>query len=191
MDKAAWRARLRRARQEFDAPTRAVAEVRLNQGLLDLAVAQGAQVVAVYAPTGSEADPGPFAMAWRARGGMTAYPRVVRAGHLEFARVTAPGELEPRFRGIFEPGAGCPAVPLAAVDIIVVPLLGFDLAGHRLGQGGGYYDRLLAAPERRALAVGFAFEQQLLAAVPTDAHDVRLDAIVTESGVVMARSRPR
>ncbi|MEY4984381.1 MAG: hypothetical protein RIR62_2647, partial [Pseudomonadota bacterium] len=70
-------------------------------------------------------------------------------------------------------------------QVVIVPLVGFDARGYRLGYGGGFYDRTLAGLRARhdVLAVGFAFAAQELAEVPIDAYDQRLDAIVTESGV--------
>lgn len=70
-------------------------------------------------------------------------------------------------------------------QVVIVPLVGFDARGYRLGYGGGFYDRTLAGLRARhdVLAVGFAFDAQELPEVPIDAYDQRLDVIVTESGV--------
>lgn len=73
--------------------------------------------------------------------------------------------------------------PRVEPDCIVVPLLGFDSRGTRLGYGGGYYDRTLAAMRKRPVLVGFAFSAQELPLVPREAHDVPLDWVVTELGV--------
>ena len=70
-------------------------------------------------------------------------------------------------------------------EVVIVPLVGFDARGYRLGYGGGFYDRTLAGLRARhkVLAVGFAFAAQELAEVPIDQYDQRLDVIVTEGGV--------
>jgi 5-formyltetrahydrofolate cyclo-ligase len=70
-------------------------------------------------------------------------------------------------------------------QVLIVPLVGFDARGYRLGYGGGFYDRTLAGLRARhpVLAVGFAFDAQELPQVPIDGYDQPLDAIVTESGV--------
>ena len=70
-------------------------------------------------------------------------------------------------------------------EVLIVPLLAFDARGYRLGYGGGFYDRTLEGLRARGpvLAVGFAFDAQEVAEVPTEPTDQRLDAVVTESGV--------
>ncbi len=73
--------------------------------------------------------------------------------------------------------------PRVEPDIVVMPLLGFDAKGTRLGYGGGYYDRTLAAMKKRPLLVGYAFAAQELPSIPREPHDRPLDLIVTEAGV--------
>jgi 5-formyltetrahydrofolate cyclo-ligase len=71
------------------------------------------------------------------------------------------------------------------IDIILLPMLGFDRQGGRIGYGAGYYDRFLA--QRRYLKkIGIAFACQEMDRVPTDENDIRMDCIVTEQGVVYA-----
>jgi len=73
--------------------------------------------------------------------------------------------------------------PLAEPDIVLMPLLGFDQQGTRLGYGGGYYDRTLAAMSRLPRLIGFAFSAQELDHIPRETHDIPLDAVVTEQGI--------
>jgi 5-formyltetrahydrofolate cyclo-ligase len=107
-------------------------------------------------------------------------PKVGADGRLRFAHLQLP--LRRNRYGIAEP------VVLKRpprLDLILLPLVAFDAQGRRLGMGGGYYDRLLqrARASRRPLRVGHAFGAQQVAAVPVAAHDVRLDAVVTEQGL--------
>lgn len=71
------------------------------------------------------------------------------------------------------------------MDVILTPLVGFDSKGHRLGMGGGFYDRTLESVKRQAkpIIIGLAFECQRIEAVPTEAWDIPLDAILTEHGL--------
>jgi len=83
-----------------------------------------------------------------------------------------------------EPVARRPMRSARRFDVILVPLLGFDATGGRIGNGGGYYDRALAAPRigRRPQRIGYAYAAQRVELLPMEAFDVRLDAVVTEDG---------
>lgn len=102
---------------------------------------------------------------------------------LEPGQPTGPG----RF-GITEP-ASVQWVGPDDVDFIVVPGVAFDLAGRRLGQGGGHYDRLLAACH--GFKAGVAFHVQLVDEVPVTGGDVAVDVVVTEQGIYPSREQPR
>ena len=75
-----------------------------------------------------------------------------------------------------------PAIDFARVDLILVPGLAFTKDGARLGRGGGYYDRLLASLPPRTRRIGVCFAAQLVAVLPTEPHDQRVERVVTESG---------
>ena len=76
------------------------------------------------------------------------------------------------------------SAPEIEPDLLLVPLLAFDAQGYRLGYGGGFYDRTLAGLRQRKpiLAVGFAYAEQEVDAVPCEGHDQRLDALLTPAG---------
>lgn len=74
--------------------------------------------------------------------------------------------------------------PRAEPDLVIMPLLGFDRAGTRLGYGGGYYDRTLASLTKTPRLIGFAFAAQELDFIPREPHDIPLDAVITEQGVL-------
>lgn len=115
--------------------------------------------------------------AWQ-DGKRVVYPRVCAAG-LEYYEVRDFAGLAPGTFGIPEP-TGSLRLPLDDIDVLVIPGVAFDLAGHRLGYGKGCYDRTLAgcgsSPER----VGLAYEFQLVAQLPADVHDCRINRLVTE-----------
>jgi 5-formyltetrahydrofolate cyclo-ligase len=84
------------------------------------------------------------------------------------------------YLGIAEPLPHCRPVVPAAVDWVLVPGVAFDTRGHRIGYGGGYYDRLLPTLRDDARRIAGAFELQMIDRVPAAAHDLTVDAIVTE-----------
>ena len=88
---------------------------------------------------------------------------------------------------LYEAGFGTLApsdlAPRAHPDLVLMPLLGFDKSGTRLGYGGGYYDRTLAVLKTRPMLVGLAFAAQEIDHIPRAEHDVPLDAVITEQGV--------
>lgn len=170
--KLALRARLRALRDGFSpaGPIRVsdVFAARLRPGL----------IVASYMPLGSEADPAPLADAARAAGCTLALPHVTtRAAPLRFLHWDAAQPLEPGVFGLRQPATDAPEV---RPDIILTPLLGFDAAGNRLGQGAGHYDRAFAA-HPHAWRVGIAWSVQQLDALTPDPWDMPLHAIATES----------
>jgi len=86
--------------------------------------------------------------------------------------------------GVPEP-AGTERCPGPELELVVVPGMAFDLEGRRLGHGGGHFDRLLA--ETAGVRVGLAFEFQVFRRIPAEAHDRRVEAVVTESRVIFCR----
>jgi len=143
-----------------------------------------ASLVAVYRAVGAEFDPEPLAHAMIVTGRALCLPVALERDAPLMFRRWAPGD--PLEIDV----AGCPApLPLAEVvipDLIVTPLLAFDDAGGRLGQGGGFYDRTFAAvPD--AVRVGLAYEGQRVDDLPMQRHDVRLHGVLTEVGYTPAR----
>jgi 5-formyltetrahydrofolate cyclo-ligase len=102
---------------------------------------------------------------------------------MEFRRHTDPYEesdLEAGVWGLRQPGVDAPMV---APEVLFMPLVGFTAKGDRLGQGGGYYDRYLAA-HPQTIAIGMAWDVQEVPELPTELHDMRLSAIVTPTRVL-------
>jgi 5-formyltetrahydrofolate cyclo-ligase len=138
--------------------------------------------VSAYAPMGSEIDPGPLLQRLAAKRAMILMPVVTtRGGVLSFREAGDPALYVPDAVGLPAPP---PEALEAAPEFILAPLLAFDRSGGRLGYGGGYYDRTIAAlragPGVRVM--GLAYEGQAVDAVPRAAHDQLLDAIATEIG---------
>jgi 5-formyltetrahydrofolate cyclo-ligase len=179
------RRRARQVRDAVPAERRAQAAASATTHLLALPGLVTVQRVALFAAVGSELDPAAAVARLRARGVEIVYPRVVRgARRLEFHLVTGEGELAPGAFGIPEPAPDAPVAPVQSIDAFVVPGLAFDAAGARVGWGRGYYDRsLAAAPDR--LRIGYCFDCQLVAEVPSEPSDLPMHVLVTESGVLV------
>ena len=145
---------------------------------------QGLAVVGGYWPMRREFDPLPFITRVLAAGGGVALPGVVvRRRPLEFRAWTTETRMEAGHLQSPHPAEG----PAETPAILLIPLVGFDAAGHRLGYGGGYYDRTLAALAPRPLAVGLGFELGRLASLAPQPHDQAMDCIITEAGLVHPR----
>ena len=86
-------------------------------------------------------------------------------------------DLRPGRFGILEPAKDCPEIPLNQLDLILVPGVAFDLNGHRLGRGRGYYDRLLAQAD--GIKCGVAFDEQIQPELPAEPHDIAMDYLLT------------
>lgn len=143
--------------------------------------------VLLYAAVGAEAPTRPLAEKLMAAGVEVCLPRLKkdRPGEMEIARVSDWGALVPGpFFGIPQPADDVPALAPERLSMVVVPGVGFDRAGRRLGNGGGYYDRFLPQLPERAARVGWAFLLQVVEQLPEEAHDCRVDIIVTEEGVL-------
>ena len=137
-------------------------------------------IVGGYHAIQDEADPALLLAALAKVGAVIAYPRMAQKNAaLDFHRVAEGEALRPGFLNIHEPQAHWQKV---IPDVLLVPLLAFDARGHRLGYGGGYYDRTLALlPQARA--IGIAYAGQEVSSLPAEAHDRTLAAILTENGL--------
>jgi len=147
-----------------------------------LNIAHGS-VVGGYVAINDEADPHILLKKFTLQNCTLAFPRVNAKGEpLVFHRWTPGQNLQRGTYGIPEPSKDW---PLAYPKILLVPLLAFDRNGHRLGYGGGYYDRTLdfLRANSTVRAIGVAYAGQEVAELPREEHDHRLDAIITENGV--------
>jgi 5-formyltetrahydrofolate cyclo-ligase len=138
----------------------------------------GARTLAAYLPHGAEIDPLPILAAAAARGLITALPRITsRAEPMQFHR-WAPGD--PLFTGLYGLRQPAADAPIVTPDLILTPLVGFDRALARIGQGAAFYDRAFARyPAARR--IGLAWSAQEADALPVDPWDVPLHAIATET----------
>jgi 5-formyltetrahydrofolate cyclo-ligase len=178
------RERLGATRRALTPQDRAHRSTLAQAAVLSLPELTSAQTIALYRPMGNEVATDALHQALLHL--RLCYP-ALDGEQLRFLR------FDGRFvRGAhgFERPEGSTEVPLEEIDLLVLPGLGFDRAGGRLGRGAGHYDRLLAQPHR-ALRVGLAYDFQFLTEpVPVEPWDIPLHAICTESGVHRALRPP-
>ncbi|MDA8261118.1 MAG: 5-formyltetrahydrofolate cyclo-ligase [Betaproteobacteria bacterium] len=182
-----FRAALRReklaARMALDPSAHTTLAARVEAHLTALLLPLAPQTLAFCAPVRGEFDVQPLASRLLERGWQAAMPIVVATdAPMAFRCWTPSCAMDQDRYGIPIPRAGETIVP----DIVLLPLLAFDPQGFRLGYGGGYFDRTLAVMVPPPRAIGVGFELGRVPDIRPQAHDIRLDAIVTEAGV----SRP-
>ncbi len=139
-------------------------------------------VVGAYYPMGSEIDSLRLLATLQINGIRLALPVVWKKGEaMEFRAYKLGDALEEGAHKTLQPKADAPALD---PDILIIPLVAFDENGCRLGQGGGYYDRTLAAirKKKKILAIGLAFDGQKTKSLPTEKFDEPLDGVLTEKG---------
>jgi 5-formyltetrahydrofolate cyclo-ligase len=194
----AARRRLRALRLAIEPRQRTAAEAAICATLERLRIFRRGGRVALYLPLPGEVDLRPcLPVAWR-RGVETYVPRIVsRRRRLMTFVALAPGSTARRNSyGIEEPAATTRCVAAPGLDVVLVPVVGYDRQGNRLGMGAGFYDRALrrrldtGRAWRRPRLVGVAFACQELPGIAPSPWDVPLDLIVTERGVVVPEHRP-
>jgi 5-formyltetrahydrofolate cyclo-ligase len=182
----------RRLRQSLRARRRALSPAQQKHAALHLALRllrlpgiRRARHIALYLARDGEIDPACFARLARARGKQLYLPvlRHFPHDHLLFAPWQAHARLRGNRFGIGEPAQG-PARPARRLDVILLPLVGFDRSGGRLGMGGGFYDRTLSykmrTPKRPPVLLGLAHDCQEVPQLSTASWDIPLQAIITD-----------
>jgi len=183
-DWQAWRREVRRdrvaAREALTWEDRRPRNEAIDHLLAAGFAAFGGQTVAFCWPFRSEPEPRFAVRRWREAGAEAALPVVVAPGTPMIFRQWWPGvATAPGVYDIPYPVDSLEVIPTAAL----VPLVGFDAAGYRLGYGGGYFDRTLAEYRARPVTVGLAYELARLRTIHPQPHDVPMDFIVTEAGI--------
>ena len=178
MDKRALRAEARRVRAAVGDRARRSAQICAQvQALPEFA---RAHCVFAYAATGSEVDLFPAIEAALRAGKAVCLPVCREKGQMDAVRLRAREDLAPGAFGILEPRGE--VVPPEEIDLVLCPGLAFDRRGGRLGYGGGYYDRYLG--KVHAFLLGICYTDCIVGAVPMGAHDVFMDALACETGIL-------
>ena len=179
--KAGLRQQAHAARAALSPGSRAEAAASVAQYFFDSIALVPGQVVAAYWRIRDELDCQPILVRLMDSNQTVVLPVVMGPDQPLQMRVWEQGA------SLYEAGFGTLApselAPRAEPDMVLMPLLGFDSQGTRLGYGGGYYDRTLAQMKKSPKLIGLAFAAQELDAIPRDSHDVPLDVVITEAGL--------
>jgi 5-formyltetrahydrofolate cyclo-ligase len=181
--KAAVRARLLARRAALSPDARAEAAARVLCHLLAAPALRGSSLIAGYVPIGSEPGGAGLPEALRAAGAAVLLPVLLPDNDLDWARYDRPADLVAAARGLREPvGERLGVGAVGQARVLVVPALGVDMRGVRLGRGGGSYDRALARVAAGTAVVALLHDGELLPEVPAEPHDRLVSAVVTPSG---------
>lgn len=151
-------------------------------GLREIDIEPGT-IVSGFLPIRSEADMRPLMAGLKSRGARLCLPVILNRTTIVFRELHADRPLVPMGFGTFGPDPDCAELDPA---VMLVPLAAFDATGHRIGYGGGYYDRAIECLHKKGLnprLIGIAFDCQEVASVPAEPHDMRLHALLSESGL--------
>lgn len=190
--KRGLRVALLKQRDALSASEIARRSVRVAERLWFLPEVGAASVMMFFISFGSEVDTVPMISRALTEGKRVAAPRVERRLKrlMPYEVRDLQCDLEPGAYGILEPKRRLPVMPSDAIEIVLVPAVGWDEQGFRVGYGGGYYDRLL--PELpRAVRIGLGFEMQVVPRVPRGQNDLPADVLVTDDRVRQFRHRGR
>jgi 5-formyltetrahydrofolate cyclo-ligase len=185
--RVALRRALRSRRRAIPRDMRAAAAKQVARLIAKSGWLKAGRHIGLYLSMPAELDTAPLLALAQRRGCTISLPRVVakRQGRMRFFDLT--GGVRKGAFGILEP-AGAKYRPARSLDLVFVPLVGFDPQGNRMGMGRGFYDicfahRRLLKHWRRPMLVGLAYEAQCVPSLPLSTHDVPMDAIVTESSM--------
>lgn len=177
--KSALRAMIRAEVQRLSPTDRARSSEQLGVRLRQREAWKRAHAISFFAPMPDEPDIWPLIAQALASGRVVALPRYSKATQSYVVRqvLDLQTDIGIGYFGVREPLEACEEVPLNRLDLVLVPGVGFDSRGQRLGRGKGFYDRLLAGVS--GAKCGIAFDEQIVAEVPAGPHDVRVNCILT------------
>ena len=177
----AERKRLIDARMALDLEQHKADSAAIARQLHERFPPESLSLVGCYWPFRREFDCIPYMREVLAAGGRVALPVMVQKGEpLIFRCWTPETKMQKVVWNILEPAEG----PAVEPDMLLIPLVGFDKDGYRLGYGAGFYDRTIAAMKKRPVTVGVGFELQRMETIRPHVHDIPMDYIITENGVV-------
>ena len=182
ISKAQWRVTLRARREAISPADRLAAAQKAAAHLIEADKFKSSTHIALYYAVGGEFPTKALIDTCLAYGKKVYLPVIDKAGLLTFHAFSQGATLIANQFGILEPKEA-PLFPAHELDLLFLPLVGFDAKGNRLGVGGGYYDRLLKSLESRPiLSIGLAYTCQEVDLLPKEPQDQPIQGVLTENG---------
>lgn len=182
--KVRLREELKNLRESLSPAQRETAAKAAETKILQLPEWQTAQTVCLYASFKGELPTTQLLKSLLSSKKQCVLPKVNTHGLPELYLVKTFADLELSSLEILEPKENCPLINPARIDFFLVPGIGFDRQGNRLGHGSGFYDRLLAQAGPTAFLLGYGYDFQVVNAIPHEAHDIPVHALATPTQII-------
>lgn len=183
MDKQQWREFCKLRLKNADTYELMVSDALIVSRLLALTEYRNAVNIFCYASRNGEIDTDPIIENALNSTKTVSLPRIISKNIMEAKAISDLNQLQLSSFGIREPRASAPTTPPQNIDMAIIPCLSCDIEGHRLGYGGGYYDRYLA--NTTCYKVALCRERSLAMLLPHDETDIRMDFVITEKRIVV------
>lgn len=183
-EKRACREQVRQSMAVLDNQTRAVFSARACENAASLPAFKRAGILLAYKPIRGECSPDALVDRARRSGKRVAFPLCLEDHGLALYIAESEEDFTSGAYGISEPDPKrCRSISAAEIDFAVIPGIAFDTECNRLGRGAGYYDRLLNG--FCGVKAGFAYQCQIFPSVPVQEHDIKMDFVVTNNGIIV------
>lgn len=180
MDKQDIRDQIIASRIALPAKERTRANRAITESVVSLSEIQAASVICIYISLPEEVDTTRLIDRFLQDGKTVVLPKIA-GGRLMLTPIDSRTDLRPNALGILEPVTGY-YLSVAEIDVFLVPGVGFDRAGNRLGWGKGYYDKLLE--KTSAPKIGLAYACQIVSRLPVEKYDIPMDTVITEKETI-------
>ena len=188
MTKGRLRKLLKAKRGSLTARQRSAKSRAIARALFALEPVKKARTIFFFASFGSEVHTRGMILRALKQGKTVALPVAdMKRKNLEFRKISSLKNLKTSTYGVPEPVNSKKAINIKKADVIIVPGLGFDRRGYRIGYGGGFYDRLLKKTVKTTVKIGIAFDCQIMRALPKEKHDEKIDIIITETKIICVK----
>ena len=182
--KVRLRQELKSSRESIGPAQREAAAMAAEAKIVNLPEWQNAKVVCLYASFQGELPTTQLLQNLLRSDKRCVLPKVNSQGMPELYEIKSFQDLELSSLEILEPKINCPRINPTQIDFFLVPGIGFDRQGNRLGHGAGFYDRLLAQASPTAYFLGYGYDFQVVDAIPHETHDMVMHAMATPSQII-------